>query len=249
MSTSTKVKVKIASAGESTLAAHQYNAQRDGHSMYSAAVAYVLRDRHFDPLGYDQCNLAICLTTFLIYLYSRSCYVALASFALWFVFESVVYSALLPLCSPAIRQHVVAVEARDYEPIIDWLLFALALALAVYALSSHTLLALTVPATFPSATEDWVALVVVPLVSTLAVFPDIFFLSGALLLAAIWLVYAFSSPLLGALHLGLAIRASIATVYFYAWFRSPIAYSFVYNAFMSLFAAAFLLSLVSGLSV
>lgn len=231
-----------------TLVMRQHEAAVAKQSFYSAAVAHILRDRHFDPLGYDQCNLAICLTTFLAYLYSRSWHAVLAGFVVWFLFESVVFFAL-PLFSRVIKHHVAAVESRDYEPIFDWLLFIGALALSVYALSSTILgagIGSTPPSSFPSGAGEVGTLVAVILVSTLSVFPDIYFLSAGLLLTTIWISYALTAS---DFHLWNALRATLATVYFYAWFKHPIAYSFVYNGFMALAAAALILSLLTGVAL
>lgn len=230
--------------GGTTLVVRQHEAQLAQQSMYSASVSHILRDKHFDPRGYDQCNLVICLTTVLAYIYSRSAYLVLAGFVVWFLFESIVFFSL-PLFSRAIKQHVQAVESRDYEPVFDWLLFLAALVTAYYALEC-TLLTFAVPSTFPEGAGEWLTFIVVTLVSLLAVFPDIFFLSGGILLTTIWIAYALTAS---SLHLSIAVRATLATVYFYVWFRKPIAFSFLFNGFMSLLAASFTLSLLTGVVI
>jgi len=214
-------------------------------SEFSAKVKYVLFDAHFDPRGYDQCNLTIVLATFLGYLYSRNLLAVLIGFAAWFVYESVVWF-FVPMFSPTIKRHLTVVESRDNEPVIDWILFMLSLATAWYILEL-TLVGEgwrnSAPADFPDNWAQWLALIVVVLVSLLSAFPDIFYLSAGLTLAAIFGVYFLNQS---DFQLWTSLLAGVTVVYFYAWFKNPIAFHFVWNASFALFSALFITSLVHG---
>lgn len=225
-----------------------YNARQAGQSTYSAVVGFFLREKHFDPCGFDQTLLAITLCTFLAYLYTRSWAITAIAFVIFFLLESIVWF-LLPLCSRAIKLHIMAVESRDYEPIIDWLnfVFSLLFAIGVIEFSILNLGAGSIPPLgFPSSVGDWAAAVIVLLVAFLSAFPNIYFFSGILLLATIWIVYLFQQT---DFDLWVAIRASMATVYFYLWFRHPIAFHFGFNAAMSLAAGTLILSIITGLAI
>lgn len=225
------------------LVARQYEAKQAGDSVFSAAVSHVLRDIHFDPRGYDQCTLAITLTVFLAYLYSRSPYVVVLGFVAWFIFENVVWFAL-PLASPAISRHVVAVESRVNEPVFDWLLFLSSLGAAIYLFELTFVgegVGATLPAAYPSSTGEWAALAVVSLAATLSAFVNFYYASFVLLQAAILGSYFFLQT---DLQWWITVRAVVAVVYLYAWFLNPIAFHFQFNAFFALLAAVTLISVI-----
>jgi len=230
-----------------TLVTRLYEAKQANppESEFSAKVKHVLFDKHFDPRGYDQCNLAIVLATFLAFIYSRSLLSVLVAFVAWFVFESIVWF-FVPLFSPAIKRHVEFVESRDNEPVIDWLLFVGSLASAWYILE-FTFVGerwrTTAPDDLPRTAGQWAALIIVVLVSLLSAFPDIYFLSAGITLASIFGVYFLNQT---EFQLWASMLATIAVVYFYVWFKNPIAFHFVWNGVFALLSALFISSLIEG---
>jgi hypothetical protein len=234
--------------GNSDYQTRKFEAQSAGESDFSGAFAHVVKDKHFDPRGYDQVLLTICLTTYLAYLYTRSWPIVLAGFVVWFLWECIVW-LLVSVFSPAVKRHVVSVESRDTELFADWILFLTALAFSIFTLNFTLVGFLGVSEellhTFPHGFWDWVAVVAIVLVSLLSAFPDIFYRSAVFLLATIWIVYfCYGNDL----QLYNALNATVATLWFYAWFMWPIAYYYLYNAFFLLLSSTFILSLITGLA-
>lgn len=231
-----------------TLIQRRHEAKELMQSEYSATVAFLLKDTHFDPRGYDQTMLTIVLSTFLGYLYTRNWQFSVVGFIAWFLLESFVWF-LLPFFSPVIKKHVEWVESRDFEPLLDWVFFIASLFLSLCVIEFSLVnngAGSIVPLDFPSTSGEWVGAIVVLLVSLLSSFGPLYYISFGLLQLAIWITY-FS---LGTeLQLWIAIRASVATLYYFVWFRNPIAFTFTFNAAFSLAAAAFVTSLITGLVV
>jgi len=223
-----------------------HEATRVGESRFSGFVSHLLRDKHFDPRGYDLALLPMCLTTFLGYLYTRNWAVVLVAQVVYCLWERLVWSLLLPLCSPAIARHVAAVETHDAESLLDVVLLLLALLTSMYALD-YTVLGDGIDprlvAHFPTTGWDWAAVGVLALVSCVSAFPDLFYRSALVTLLAIGtlaLVYW------NTLQTWNALIATLATLWFYAWFLWPVAYYHAYNAFFALLTAVFILSLLTG---
>lgn len=237
-----------AKPAENTLVTYIHRARQAKQSVYSAVVGYKLREQHFDPRGFDQTLLAITLSTVLAYLYTRSWTIAAIGFVIFFLLESIAWF-LLPVFSRAIKMHVSAVEARDYEPIVDWLVFVYALLFAIGAVELSILnlgAGSIAPFGFPATTSDWASAIAVVFVSMLSAFPNIYFLSGILLQATIWIVYLVVQT---DFALWIAVRASASAIYFFIWFRHPIAFHFGFNAAISLTAATFIISIISGIAI
>lgn len=224
---------------------HEAKTANPPESVFSAKFKHVLWDVHFDPRGYDQCNLCIVVTTFLAFLYSRSLLAILIGFAAWFLYQSIVWFAI-PMFSRTIKEHVAHVESRDNEPVVDWILFLLSAAVAWYIFEvsfiGHNLRRDT-PDEFPETPRQWATLIIVVLVSLLSTFPDIYFLSCGLTLAAIFGTY-FINPT--DYQLTISLLAAVSVVYFYAWFKNPIAFHFTWNALFALFSALFIVGLLEG---
>lgn len=231
-----------------TLIQRRHAAKEAMQSEYSAIVAFILRDNHFDPRGYDQTMLTIVLSTFLAYLYTRSWQFAIVAFIAWFLLESLTWF-FVPFFSSAIEKHLRWVESRDFEPILDWVFFIAALFVSLCAIEFSILnngAGSIVPIDFPTTSGEWAGAVAVLLVSLLSSFAPLYYISFALLQLAIWLAYiAIGTDL----YLWISLRASIATLYYYAWFRNPISFTFTFNAAFSLASATFILSLITGLVV
>ena len=231
-----------------TLIQRRHEAQEAHQTDYSGIVAYLLKDSHFDPRGYDQTMLTIVLSTFLAYLYTRSWQFAIVGFIFWFLLESFVWF-MIPFFSPVIKKHIEWVESRDFEPIIDWVFFIVSIFLSLCIIEFSIVnngAGSIVPLDFPSTSGEWAGAIAVILVSLLSSFGPLYYISFGLLQLTIWLTYF---ALGTELQLWIAIRASVATLYYYVWFRNPIAFTFTFNAAFSLAAAAFVTSLITGLVV
>lgn len=232
-----------------TLQSYLHKAKNvDKESAFSAIVGYRLRETHFDARGYDQTMLTVVLATFLGYLYTRSWQIVGIGFIFWFLFESIVWF-LIPVFSNAIKKHLHAVESRDYEPLLDWLFFVIALFFAICAIEFSLLNAgagSIPPMNFPDTGGDWAAAIIVVLVSLLSAYQPIYFASALLLFGTIWIVYLFDQT---DFHMWMALRATLATGYFYLWFLRPIAFHFAFNAAFSIASATLILSLLTGIIV
>jgi len=231
-----------------TLQSFLHSAKNNHQSQFSAIVGFRLRETHYDSRGYDQTMLTIVLATFLGYLYTRSWQIVGIGFILWFLFESIVWF-LIPVFSQAIKYHLHAVESRDYEPLLDWLFFVIGLFFAICVIEFSLLnsgAGSIAPMNFPSSAGDWAAAIAVVLVSLLSAYQPIYFLSAILLFATIWIVYLFDQT---DFHYWTAIRATLATAYFYLWFLRPIAFHFAFNAAFAIASGTLILSLLTGIIV
>lgn len=230
------------------LTTYKHKAAKEKQSEFSAIVGYRLKETHFDPRGYDQTMLTIVLATVLAYIYTRSWQIVGIGFIVWFLFESVVWF-LVPAFSRAIMYHLYAVESRNYEPLLDWLFFVVSLFFVICAIEFSLLndgAGSIVPMNFPSTAGEWAAAIIVVLVSLLSAFGPLYFVSGVLLLSTIWIVYLCDPT---DFQFWMAIRATLATAYFYLWFLRPIAFHFAFNAAFSLATATLILSLLTGIIV
>ena len=231
-----------------TLQSFLHKAKLDKESQFSAIVGYRLKETHYDARGYDQTMLTIVLATFLGFLYTRSWQIVGIGFIIWFLFESIVWF-LIPVFSTAIKYHLHSVESRDYEPLLDWLFFVIALFFAICAIEFSLLnsgAGSIPPMNFPSSGSDWAAAIAVVLVSLLSAYQPIYFLSALLLFGTIWIVYLFDQT---DFHFWTAVRATLATAYFYIWFQRPIAFHFAFNAAFAIASATLILSLLTGIIV
>lgn len=231
-----------------TLIERRHEAQKEGYSKYVGTVAYFLRDEHFDPRGYDQTRLTIVLATFLAYLYTRNWQFLLIGMLVWFLLESAVW-ALVGLLSPPIKAHLLAAESRDWEPLVDWIIFLFAFGFSISIIEFSIVNngdGSIPPLGFPVTSADWGAAISVVLISLLSCYRPLYYWSFGLLQLTIWIAYFVVGT---DLNFWIAIRASAAALYFYAWFMNPIAFSFSFNAVLSLAAGAFVFSLITGLVV
>lgn len=213
-----------------------------GHSPLVAAIAHVLRDKHYDPVGYDQWYLAIVLATTLSYLYLRRWPLVLIGFVVWYTFENLMWYSV-GIASRGLRNNLRATESRERELLIDPVVFLLTLAISVY-IFDYSVVSLGAGATdmLPAvlSNADWIRAAIVVVLACWSGFIRTFWITLVLLLAAIWIIFAVDSG--SPLQLWLAVRASGVVIFYYAWFIRPIARHFLYNA---LFAVMYVLLVVS----
>lgn len=218
-----------------------------GQSRWYAALACSIRKYHPDQAGYDPWMLALTLGTVLAYLYFRNEAIVVGGFLVYLTLEFLIYAAMCWLTYKTVAD-VRRTHTRELAHLLDPLVFALANFVGWYLIDYSAVGREGAGASMHSVERHasvWRSLVVVSVAIALSGHWKIHGWSFVIVLATIWLVHATSAGSSdGSYSLWVSVRATALVVFFYAFFIRPIGWHFANNAFISLNAALFVISIV-----
>jgi len=222
-------------------------ADEAGHSRWYAALACSIRKFHPDQAGFDPWMLALTLGTVLAYLYFRNEAIVVGGFLVYLTVEFIIYAAVCFLTYKTVAD-VRRTHSREMAHLLDPLVFALANFVGWYLIDYSALGREGAGASEASVARHastWRSLVVVSVAIALSGHWKLHGWSFLIILATIWLVHATSAGSHDADYsLWVSKRATTLVVFFYAFFIRPIGWHFANNAFISLNAALFVISIV-----
>lgn len=222
-----------------TLTERRFKAENAGHGPIAAAVVHMLVDKRHRESSADPFYLALVLSTFLVYLYTRQWEWVLVAFAIYYVLESALFFAARAFNSH-VGSYIHKYYSRANELVADPIVFALALLTTSYVLDSSALTTAAVPSGTLRAL--FVGLATLP-----SAFSRAYFISLAILILVIWIVYFTQAGTPNALEQ--ALVASAGSVFVYLMFLRPINHHYLFNALFALLYIGLFSAILTGISL
>ena len=222
-----------------TLMQRQAHAAKKGAKPIAATIVHIMADRKMAESDADPFYLTLLLVTFMVYLYTRRWEWALVGFLVYYTVENVLFFAARTFDS-YVGRWVLQHQSRTDELLTDPIIFALALLVAAYVFDASAFSVAAVPA-------GAIRTLAVSLAALASMFSRIFYLSLALLLATVWVVYFTQTAVPGALEQALA--ATITAIGLYLWFLRPINCHYVFNAVYALLYTVFFSAVLTGITM